>query len=221
MEKRTDQGLKAMLTAAFLLVGLMLAAASARATEALPYIGTEQELLRRAEGRVQRAVLDRLLGAGRARVLLEKAPVAAVPRALAELAGKTEESKKETLTAAIVLEEDFEPQRLDLVRKELRATLKEAGFETGAVDFRLRDSVEQAIEDAQFAIYQSDLDKAFKRAQYAVKTAPDNLTALQLLGSVYFLQGKKDQARAAWTEVMRRDPQNTVVPAFLARLKTP
>lgn len=181
-------------------------------------IGSEQELIRRAEGRVQRAVLDRLLGPGKGRIMLDKAPVEAVPAALAKLAGRAPDKALLRLTAEVQLEEKFAPERLDLVRTELRETLGTLRIDVTALAFRVRDETAVAIEDAQFAVYEGALDRALARTRDALKADPDNVTALELLGSIHYLLEQKDEARAAWTRVLELDPGNTLVPGFLKRL---
>ena len=231
MNKRTEDGLRAMLAAAILLAGLVLSAAAVEAAEtapavpagpapksALPYIGGELEIIRRAEGRVQRAVLDRLLGAGKGSVRLDRLAAEHVPEALARLAGQEPDSRRLRVAVSVLLEETFQPERLDLIRREIRETLDGYKFDVSAVTFRLRDDAEQAIEDAQFAIYEGSFDKALARARDAIKADPKNVTAYEILGSVYFLMGQKDQARETWTKVMKMDPDNKVVPGFLAKL---
>lgn len=219
MSERADAGLRAMLAAALLLLGLVLTSSAEEVKrDAFLIIGGEQELLRRAEGRVQRSVLDRLLGPGQGRVSLDKAPAEAASQAFARLAGQPEPGQNLRVSAGVLLESAFASERLALVEKELRETLAGYRFEVAGVAFRLRDDAEQAIEDAQFAVYTGDLDKALARALDAVKADPKSVTALELLGSVYYLQGRKDKARETWSRVLTLDPRNRIVPSFLEKL---
>jgi tetratricopeptide (TPR) repeat protein len=223
-ETRIEASLWALALGTLLLVGLVLQAASGRAAEtpgpsgpvqgtpaaaSAAFLGKDQELLHRAEGRIQRIALDRLLGVGKAEVALEEA---------ADPLPGTTPSGVIPVKATVVLEEEFVAERLDLVRSEILESLHGYPVTVVRVEFRFRNDVLQAIQDAQDAIYYGAYDVALKRTMAAIQKEPTNVTALELLGSVYYLLGDKQKAKSAWERVLKQDPDNQIVPLFLKRL---
>lgn len=79
--------------------------------------------------------------------------------------------------------------------------------------------VDQKIYDARQAIYQGKYDLALKRAQDILDLEPNNETALEIMGSAFFLMDQKDKAKAVWEKVLEINPNNNTVKKFLEQLQ--
>lgn len=240
-ERRADQALKAVALAFLAIVAILLAQTLARAEEAagdsaelagsaapsgapagaspLPadLLPRDLEILRRIEGRIQRSVLDRLLGAGKGRVLVERlAPEASdgMARKLGLEAGPV----LPRLAVTVTLAEEFSQERLDLVRREILEAVGANGFAADKVEILQPDPVLAALEDARRAVYEGRLEDALILSVGAVKARPDDPRALELAGSVYFLLGDRVKAKALWKRALELDPANRTVAEFLDRM---
>ena len=79
--------------------------------------------------------------------------------------------------------------------------------------------IDQKIYDARQAIYQAKYDLAIRRAQDVLDLESQNTTALEIMGSAFFLMEEKEKAKAIWRKVLEIDPSNKVVPQFLKQLE--
>jgi tetratricopeptide (TPR) repeat protein len=79
--------------------------------------------------------------------------------------------------------------------------------------------VDQKIFDARQSIYDGHYDAAVRRAQDVLDLEPNNVTALQIMGSAFFLMEQKDKAVAVWRRVLELDPNNASVREFLKSIK--
>ncbi|MCX8125456.1 MAG: PorV/PorQ family protein, partial [Spirochaetes bacterium] len=75
--------------------------------------------------------------------------------------------------------------------------------------------VDQKIYDARQAIYEGKYDVALRRAQDILDLEPNNETALEIMGSAFFLMDQKDKAKAIWEKVLEINPNNKMVKQFL------
>jgi tetratricopeptide (TPR) repeat protein len=75
--------------------------------------------------------------------------------------------------------------------------------------------VDQKVFDARQSIYDGHYDAAVRRAQDVLDLEPNNVTALQIMGSAFFLMEQKDKAVAVWRRVLELDPNNRAVREFL------
>jgi tetratricopeptide (TPR) repeat protein len=103
---------------------------------------------------------------------------------------------------------------LNTVEKEAGVTELSQQIE-GAEVFTL---VDQKIYEARQAIYDGKYDLAVRRAQDVLDLEPNNVTALEVMGSSFFLMDQREKAKAVWLKVMTLDPNNKVVPQFLQQL---
>lgn len=78
--------------------------------------------------------------------------------------------------------------------------------------------IDQKIYDARQAIYDSKYDLALRRAADVLDLEPQNLRALEIMGSAFFLMEEKDKARRVWKKVLELDPGNEIVANFLKQL---
>lgn len=75
--------------------------------------------------------------------------------------------------------------------------------------------VDQKIYDARQAVYDGHYDAAVRRSQDVLDLEPNNVTALEIMGSSFYLMEQKDKAKAVWKRVLELDPNNRAVRDFL------
>jgi len=75
--------------------------------------------------------------------------------------------------------------------------------------------VDQKLYDARQAIYDGKYDLAIRRIQDVLDLEPNNVTALEIMGSAFFLMEDKVKAKAVWARVLELDPENKVVGEFI------
>lgn len=75
--------------------------------------------------------------------------------------------------------------------------------------------VDQKIYDARQAVYDGHYDSAIRRSQDVLDLEPNNVTALEIMGSAFYLMEQKDKAKAVWKRVLELDPNNRAVREFL------
>jgi tetratricopeptide (TPR) repeat protein len=79
--------------------------------------------------------------------------------------------------------------------------------------------VDQKTFDARQSIYDGHYDAAVRRAQDVLDLEPNNVTALEIMGSAFFLMEQKDKAIAVWRRVLELDPNNASVREFLKSIR--
>jgi tetratricopeptide (TPR) repeat protein len=112
------------------------------------------------------------------------------------------------------------PQNMKLLGL-LNAIEKECGIkETDAqkeevVGFTI---IDQKVYDARQAIIEGKYDEALMKCQEVLNLEPENLTALEIMGSAFFMMDQPERAKEIWMKVLELDPTNKVVPEFLNQL---
>jgi tetratricopeptide (TPR) repeat protein len=79
--------------------------------------------------------------------------------------------------------------------------------------------VDQKIFDARQSVYDGKYDAAVRRSQDVLDLEPNNVTALEIMGSAFFLMDQKDKAVAVWRKVLELDPSNRSVREFLNSIR--
>ncbi len=79
--------------------------------------------------------------------------------------------------------------------------------------------VDQKIYDARQAVYEGKYDVALRRAQDILDLEPNNETALEIMGSAFFLMDQKEKAKAIWEKVLEINPNNRMVRQFLDQIR--
>ncbi|MBD3272615.1 MAG: PorV/PorQ family protein [Elusimicrobia bacterium] len=79
--------------------------------------------------------------------------------------------------------------------------------------------IDQKLYDARQSMYEGRYDAALRKCQEILDLEPENVTALELMGSAFFLIEQRDKAKAVWEKVLQIDPKNKVIPQFLQQLK--
>jgi tetratricopeptide (TPR) repeat protein len=90
-------------------------------------------------------------------------------------------------------------------------------FKEDVVGFTI---IDQKVYDARQAIIEGKYDQALIKCQEILNLEPNNVTALEIMGSSFFMMDQPDKARATWMKVMELDPTNKVIPQFLEQLRT-
>ena len=104
---------------------------------------------------------------------------------------------------------------LNKLEKEMGLPLTEAYKETIA-GFTI---IDQKVFDARQAIIDGKYDKALIKAQEILNLEPNHVTALEIMGSAFFMMDQPEKAKEVWMKVLEIDPTNKVVPQFLNQLK--
>ena len=79
--------------------------------------------------------------------------------------------------------------------------------------------IDQRTYDARQAIYDGKYDLAMKRAQDILDLEPNNETALEIMGSSFYLMDQKEKAKVIWEKVVEINPNNTMVRNFLKQVR--
>jgi tetratricopeptide (TPR) repeat protein len=79
--------------------------------------------------------------------------------------------------------------------------------------------VDQKIFDARQSILEGRYDVAIKKCQDILDFNPNDITALKIMGSAFFLLDDHTRARKLWTRVQEVDPNDKEIPEFLKQLR--
>ncbi len=79
--------------------------------------------------------------------------------------------------------------------------------------------VDQKIYAARQSVYDGHYDDAVRRAQDVLDLEPNNVTALEIMGSAFYMMDQKQKAVAVWRRVLELDPSNASVKQFLQQMK--
>ena len=79
--------------------------------------------------------------------------------------------------------------------------------------------IDQKVFDARQAILEGKYDVAIKKCQDILDLNPNDITALKIMGSAFFLLDDHTRARKLWTHVLEIDPNDKEIPEFLKQLR--
>jgi len=79
--------------------------------------------------------------------------------------------------------------------------------------------IDQRTYDARQAIYDGKYDLAMKRAQDILDLEPNNETALEIMGSAFYMMDQKEKAKVIWEKVLEINPNNKMIKNFLKQVK--
>lgn len=79
--------------------------------------------------------------------------------------------------------------------------------------------IDQRTYDARQAIYDGKYDLAMRRAQDILDLEPNNETALEIMGSAFYLMDQKEKAKVIWEKVVEINPNNSIVKNFLRQVR--
>lgn len=104
---------------------------------------------------------------------------------------------------------------LNKIEKDLGINTTDA-YKEDVVGFTI---IDQKVYDARQAIIEGKYDQALVKCQEILNLEPANLTALEMMGSAFFMMDQPAKARQVWMKVLEIDPTNKVVPEFLNQIK--
>jgi tetratricopeptide (TPR) repeat protein len=104
---------------------------------------------------------------------------------------------------------------LNRIEKELGITQTDV-YKEDVTGFTI---IDQKVYDARQAIIEGKYDQALVKCQEILNLEPQNVTALEMMGSAFFMMDQPNKAKAVWLKVLEIDPTNKVVPEFLNQLK--
>jgi tetratricopeptide (TPR) repeat protein len=104
---------------------------------------------------------------------------------------------------------------LNRLEKEAGINQTEA-YKEDVVGFTI---IDQKIYDARQAIIEGKYDQALMKCQEILNLEPSNVTALEMMGSAFYMMDQPDKARQVWMKVLEIDPTNKVIPEFINQLK--
>lgn len=79
--------------------------------------------------------------------------------------------------------------------------------------------VDQKIYDARQSVYDGKYDAAVRRSQDVLDLEPNNVTALEIMGSAFYMMEQKEKAMAVWRRVLEIDPNNRSVREFMQSIR--
>jgi tetratricopeptide (TPR) repeat protein len=79
--------------------------------------------------------------------------------------------------------------------------------------------IDQKVFDARQAILEGKYDIAIKKCQDILDLNANDVTALKIMGSAFFLLDDHTRARKLWTRVLEIDPNDKEIPEFLKQLR--
>jgi len=78
--------------------------------------------------------------------------------------------------------------------------------------------MDQMLFDARQAFKQQRFDAAITTCEKIIRKDPDNLTALKIMGSGYFMINEYARARHVWKRALEVAPDDPDIPKYMARL---
>lgn len=106
---------------------------------------------------------------------------------------------------------------LDLLNKiEAEANMDKTEAPKGP---ELFTPIDQKIFDARQGILEGKYDVSIKKCQDILDLNPNDVTALKIMGSAFFLLDDHIRARKLWTRVVEIDPSDKEIPEFLKQLR--
>jgi len=79
--------------------------------------------------------------------------------------------------------------------------------------------IDQKVFDARQGILEGKYDVAIKKCQDILDLSPNDVTAMKIMGSAFFLLDDHTRARKLWTRVLEIDPNDKEIGEFLKQLR--
>lgn len=79
--------------------------------------------------------------------------------------------------------------------------------------------IDQKVFDARQGILEGKYDVAIKKCQDILDLNPNDITALKIMGSAFFLLDDHVRARKLWGRVLEIDPSDKEIPEFIKQLR--
>jgi len=104
---------------------------------------------------------------------------------------------------------------LNQIERENSMPLTET-FRTDVVGWTI---IDQKVYESRQSIIEGRYADALRKSQEIINLEPQNITALELMGSAFYMMDQPDKAREVWLKVMEIDPTNLIVPQFMEQMK--
>jgi tetratricopeptide (TPR) repeat protein len=79
--------------------------------------------------------------------------------------------------------------------------------------------IDKKIYEAREDILNGRYTDAIRRAQEILNLEPKNITALEIMGSAFFMMNEPEKAKKVWNKALELDPSNKVIRQFLQELE--
>lgn len=79
--------------------------------------------------------------------------------------------------------------------------------------------IDQKVFSARQSFHEGNYDVVIRRCQDVLELEPNNTTALEIMGSAFFMMDEKEKAKVLWRRVVEIDPNNKTVRRFLESLE--
>lgn len=79
--------------------------------------------------------------------------------------------------------------------------------------------IDKKIYEAREDILNGRYTDAIRRSQEILNLEPKNITALEIMGSAFFMMNEPEKAKKVWLKVLEYDPTNKVIQQFLRELE--
>ncbi|MCX7716459.1 MAG: hypothetical protein N2Z73_03490, partial [Endomicrobia bacterium] len=79
--------------------------------------------------------------------------------------------------------------------------------------------IDKKIYEAREDVLNGRYTDAIRRCQEILNLEPKNTTALEIMGSAFFMMNEVEKAKAVWKKVLELDPTNKIVQQFLQELE--
>lgn len=79
--------------------------------------------------------------------------------------------------------------------------------------------IDKKIYEAREDILNGRYNDAIRRAQEILNLEPKNITAMEIMGSAFFMMNEPEKAKKVWQKVLELDPTNKVIQQFLKELE--
>jgi tetratricopeptide (TPR) repeat protein len=79
--------------------------------------------------------------------------------------------------------------------------------------------IDKKIYEAREDVLNGRYTDAIRKCQEILNLEPKNITALEIMGSAFFMMNEIDKARGVWKKVLELDPTNKVIKQFLEELE--
>ncbi|OGS20260.1 MAG: hypothetical protein A2252_11920 [Elusimicrobia bacterium RIFOXYA2_FULL_39_19] len=105
-------------------------------------------------------------------------------------------------------------QLLNALEKENNLSLTES-YREGPGGWTI---IDKKIYDARQSVVEGKYDQALIKSQEILNLEPGNVTALEIMGSAFFMMQQPDRARDVWKKALELDPTNKMLQDFIYEL---
>ena len=105
-------------------------------------------------------------------------------------------------------------QLLNAIEKDNNLTLTDS-FKEGPGGWTI---IEKKVYDARQSVVEAKYDQALMKTQEILNLEPNNVTAMEIMGSAFFMMNQPERAKEVWKKALELDPNNKVLQDFIQEL---